>query len=520
MTQEQRKGIFWGALAAVLLGAAIFVGSRNLRHIDAALVGYTFASLFAAFGLGYRYSMWLQRPPTRLYWRRGWRVFFRPRQLARNCILAAAITFPLAFGWVYFETVPGDLSRYQVFVFGLPTLSFPHESLIGHLVFHGLVWSSFLVIACVLLALHRRLHDHGAAALQDLQEDILPLFMLFAVSVTGLLLTVSYTWLKGYAYEVLAISHAVTVIFTLLWLPFGKFSTSSRGRDALHLADRIHRLPPPVPAAGAGRPDAAVLDQHGRDGHLHAGRRAAGGRGGPDAPLDRAAAVPQRDDAAVLGHGDVVDPDLAGAGGVAAPRQAGAAYLRTRQLGRGVPARDVHRVYPEPDPRLPAPVPGSAAGGLRLDRRGRLDVDRGGPNSATGAIPVLAGGLSRRLIGCAFAPGSEAAPGRLARLGVGGKGRLRLGRHVSGLDQLLTVDGDVARGFDPDADFATIDIGDRDLDVAVDEDRFADFAGKDEHVGSSMRVLGVRPNSCIFQAEMPTTIIFRKIGSLGRLQRR
>src|SRR5262249_60656699 len=68
-----------------------------------------------------------------------------------------------------------------------------------------------------------RLRDHGAAALQDFQEDLLPLFLLFAISVTGLLLTVSYTWLKGYAYEFLAITHAVTVIFTLLWLPFGKF---------------------------------------------------------------------------------------------------------------------------------------------------------------------------------------------------------------------------------------------------------------------------------------------------------
>jgi hypothetical protein len=115
------------------------------------------------------------------------------------------------------------LTRYLVFVFGYPTFSFAHESLVGHLIFHGLVWSSFLVIAGVLLALHRRLRDHGAAALQDLQEDLLPLFLLFAVSVTGLLLTVSYTWLKGYAYEFLALTHAVTVIFTLLWLPFGKF---------------------------------------------------------------------------------------------------------------------------------------------------------------------------------------------------------------------------------------------------------------------------------------------------------
>jgi hypothetical protein len=140
-----------------------------------------------------------------------------------GCILAAAITFPLVFGWVYFETVPGDLSLYRTFAFGFALFDFPHESLVGHMIFHGLVWSSFLVIAGVLLAMRRRFRDHGAAALQSFQEDILPLFLLFAVSVTGLLLTVSYTWLKGYAYEFLGILHAVTVIFTLLWLPFGKF---------------------------------------------------------------------------------------------------------------------------------------------------------------------------------------------------------------------------------------------------------------------------------------------------------
>ena len=77
MMREQRKAVLWGLLTAGLLGAAIFVGSRNLRHIDAALVGYTFACLFAAFGLGYRYFMWLQRPPTRRYWYRGWQSFLR-----------------------------------------------------------------------------------------------------------------------------------------------------------------------------------------------------------------------------------------------------------------------------------------------------------------------------------------------------------------------------------------------------------------------------------------------------------
>jgi hypothetical protein len=68
---------------------AIVVGSRRLAHFDAALVGYTFATLFAAFGVSYRYAMWLQRPPTRLYWRRGWQVFFRPRFLVTNVLVLA-----------------------------------------------------------------------------------------------------------------------------------------------------------------------------------------------------------------------------------------------------------------------------------------------------------------------------------------------------------------------------------------------------------------------------------------------
>jgi hypothetical protein len=59
-------------------------------------------------------------------------------------------------------------------------------------------------------------------AVQQFGEDILPLLLLFAISVTGLMLTASYTWMRGYAYDFLAILHAATVIVTLLWLPFGK----------------------------------------------------------------------------------------------------------------------------------------------------------------------------------------------------------------------------------------------------------------------------------------------------------
>ena len=139
-----------------------------------------------------------------------------------GCVLAGAITFPLVWGWVHFETVPGDLDRYRAFVFGLPMQEFPVDSLFAFLIFHGLVWSSFLVIAGVMLAFRRRMIDHGAAAAQQFGQDILPLLLLFAISVTGLMLTASYTWMKGYAYDFLAILHAVVVILTLVWLPFGK----------------------------------------------------------------------------------------------------------------------------------------------------------------------------------------------------------------------------------------------------------------------------------------------------------
>ncbi len=254
---ERVRAAAWGALVSATLAAAIVVGSRNLQHFDAALVGYTFATLFAAFGISYRYAMWLRRPPTRMYWRRGWQAFFSGRSLGRNtvslgrralvefasnayifkrgrlrglahwlimwgCVIAAAITFPLVWGWIHFETVPGDLHTYRTFVFGIATQDFPVESFIAFVIFHGLVWSSFLVIAGVMLAFRRRMIDHGAVAVQQFGQDILPLLLLFAISVTGLMLTASYTWMRGYAYDFLAILHAATVIVTLLWLPFGK----------------------------------------------------------------------------------------------------------------------------------------------------------------------------------------------------------------------------------------------------------------------------------------------------------
>src|ERR1043165_5573373 len=49
--RERIVGAAWGALFTAILAVLIVVGSRTLQHFDAALVGYTFAVLFAPFAL-------------------------------------------------------------------------------------------------------------------------------------------------------------------------------------------------------------------------------------------------------------------------------------------------------------------------------------------------------------------------------------------------------------------------------------------------------------------------------------
>ncbi len=258
MRTEVRKAIGWGLLFTLALGLLIVIGSRRLAHFDAALVAYTVSILFATFGIVYRYAMWLQRPPTLTYWRRGWQAFLNPRKLGRNllswpglildnivfhrfifrrggmrglthllifwgCILGIAITFPLVFGWLHFESDPTDLNLYQAYIFGFPGFTFRVGSLFAFLLFHGLVWSAILIMAGVLLATRRRMREEGAAAVQQFAEDFLPLIILFSTALTGMMLTVSYTWVRGYAYDFIAILHAITVIAAFIYLPFGKF---------------------------------------------------------------------------------------------------------------------------------------------------------------------------------------------------------------------------------------------------------------------------------------------------------
>jgi MFS transporter, NNP family, nitrate/nitrite transporter len=256
-TAERLRAGAWATFWTGALAAAIVVGSRNLQNFDPALVIYTFATVFATWGVVYHYWVWLQKPPTQIFWRRGWQLvrqrgalrslgellplawshlaaqtFIRERSTLRwwmhqllfwGCLLGVAITFPLVFGWIHFGSAGQDQMSYVTYLFGFPTGSFRIRTVWSWLLFHGLDIAAVLVLGGISLSLWRRMRDQGAQAVQSFGRDFFPLILLFAISVSGLALTASTTWLRGSFYEFLAIFHAATVVAALLYLPFGKF---------------------------------------------------------------------------------------------------------------------------------------------------------------------------------------------------------------------------------------------------------------------------------------------------------
>ncbi|MEX1093857.1 MAG: MFS transporter [Acidimicrobiia bacterium] len=251
-----RKGVGLGSVAVFVLLVGVYVGSGGLRWFDAALAPYLFGTLLAVFATVYRYVVWLRRPPTARLNQRGWQAlrakgkfgsnlvalaglvisnlalqrFIAARSRARwvahqlifwGCILAALVTFPLTFGWFHFESADATGRTYLAYLGPIATISFDSRSLVGWLVFHVLNIAAVLVIAGVTIFLIRRFRDRGALALER-AGDFAALAGLFAVSVTGLMLTASSLWMEGRFYSFLNNLHALTVILGLLYIPFGK----------------------------------------------------------------------------------------------------------------------------------------------------------------------------------------------------------------------------------------------------------------------------------------------------------
>jgi len=256
VNRSQGIALLSGLTTALVVAAGIYFGSGQLTRFDTPLAAYAAATVFAAFAIAYRYTMWIMRPPTWKYFVAGWRLFLKPHRLLANivklfglawtnivaqrfiekrsrqrwiahmllawgCLLAFAITFPLSWGWIQFGSA-GNGALYTVEFMGYRVMDFAPNGIIGFFMFNGLNISAVMVLGGVALAMHRRLFDQGARAVQSLANDLVPLFLLFAVSITGLMLTASYKLMGGANYTFLSLIHAFTVIMLLLWMPFGK----------------------------------------------------------------------------------------------------------------------------------------------------------------------------------------------------------------------------------------------------------------------------------------------------------
>lgn len=245
-------------LLATLMLLGILVGSHGGRSFDAELIFYAIGSVLTAGAIGFRFMHWAQRPPTRRYLLRGWQFlrdrrvplakrgqsagrafgdkmlgqgFIRRRSLYRwvmhlclsgGCTLAFAITFPLVFGWVHFEPFNGNASLYAVHVFGIPVDRFSVASWRAFLIFNSLNIAGVIVLLGVGMAIGRRCWERGERATQRFWEDIVPLLLILAVTVTGLGLTVSYKLMNGQGHGFLVVVHLVSVLALLFFIPFGK----------------------------------------------------------------------------------------------------------------------------------------------------------------------------------------------------------------------------------------------------------------------------------------------------------
>jgi len=301
-----------GSVAALLLSAAIVLGSRMLRDFDSALLPYAVATVFLAFGIAYRCTVRCSEPAARRLHGPGRPTLFSQHSLSREaatraeisradaspagvevspadasraevstaeipnaeisnaeisnaaipstsdslppeivaglgfrkfigahsaarwvahqllfwgCLLAVLLSIPLVWGWLTFTaaTGPGPGPGYDLRIWGYRVIGFGSSDVIGWFVFHGLDLAALLVIVGAGYFLWRRLRDRAAAPGARVAYDLVPLLALLVISVTGLLLTFSALFLHGGGYRFLALLHMASVVFTLVYLPFGKF---------------------------------------------------------------------------------------------------------------------------------------------------------------------------------------------------------------------------------------------------------------------------------------------------------
>ncbi|WP_312473549.1 hypothetical protein [Neobacillus sp.] len=240
------KSMFLTVAGLVIL---TFIGTRMFTHVDLNLYGYMIGTIVFIGGFFYRFIAWGERPPTKVFIKKGLKLLFKkstPKtavnhlaiyDFIRNrgvyrwvqhiligwgCVLACLVTFPLVFSWMYFTME--DNGYYTIVLFGMNVMHVKAEGIIAWLSYNALNIAAIMVTAGVCMALYRRLKNMQARAEQKFMYDFLPLYLLLFISITGLLLTFQNVVLHGWMQPQMSLIHQFSVIVTLIYLPFGKLA--------------------------------------------------------------------------------------------------------------------------------------------------------------------------------------------------------------------------------------------------------------------------------------------------------
>ncbi len=249
------KTSMYAFFVTLLLFISMWISTDKFTDIDMALLGYMLSSFIFAIGLTIRLSSWLLRPATaevikrsisnlknkertkrnvtsilktfvdniilqKFIFKRGIYRGIQHIMIAWGCIGSFAITFGLTFGWFRFDLV--DPETYQMVVFNIPTINMVANGLFAELVYNGLNITAIMVMIGVCMALARRLVNQDVKVTQRAEFDLLPLYILLAVTLSGLLLTVSYKFLDGWMHHYITLGHQITVVIMLIYFPYGK----------------------------------------------------------------------------------------------------------------------------------------------------------------------------------------------------------------------------------------------------------------------------------------------------------
>lgn len=240
------KSMFLSVSAIAILS---FIATRMFTHVDLNLYGYMVGTIVFIGGFFYRFIAWGERPPTKIFIKKGLKLlkrkstpktavnhlaiyeFIKNRGLYRwvqhiligwGCVLACLVTFPLVFGWMYFTM--DENGYYTIVLMGMNLMEVKADGIIAWFSYNALNIAAIMVTAGVCMALRRRLKDMQARAEQKFIYDFLPLYLLLFISITGLLLTVQNVFLHGWMQPQMSLIHQFSVIVTLIYLPFGKLA--------------------------------------------------------------------------------------------------------------------------------------------------------------------------------------------------------------------------------------------------------------------------------------------------------